>query len=58
MAHFRFYHPMEVRYGDLDPQGHVNIEICLFLSSIDSNKFPGHRACFSNCFIYLSSLFS
>ena len=24
MAHFRFYHPMEVRYGDLDPQGHLN----------------------------------
>ena len=24
MSHFRFYHPMEVRYGDLDPQGHVN----------------------------------
>lgn len=21
---FHFYHPMEVRYGDLDPQGHVN----------------------------------
>ncbi len=21
---FRFYHPIEVRYGDLDPQGHVN----------------------------------
>ena len=24
MAGFRFYHPIEVRYGDLDPQGHVN----------------------------------
>jgi len=24
MTHFRFYHPVEVRYGDLDPQGHVN----------------------------------
>ena len=21
---FRFYHPIEVRYGDLDPQGHAN----------------------------------
>jgi acyl-CoA thioester hydrolase len=21
---FRFYHPIEVRYGDLDPQAHVN----------------------------------
>jgi acyl-CoA thioester hydrolase len=21
---FRFFHPIEVRYGDLDPQGHVN----------------------------------
>jgi acyl-CoA thioester hydrolase len=24
MADFNFYHPIEVRYGDLDPQGHVN----------------------------------
>lgn len=24
MSGFRFYHPIEVRYGDLDPQGHVN----------------------------------
>ena len=24
MPGFRFYHPIEVRYGDLDPQGHVN----------------------------------
>ena len=24
MAQYRFYHPVEVRYGDLDPQGHVN----------------------------------
>jgi acyl-CoA thioester hydrolase len=24
MADFRFFHPTEVRYGDLDPQGHVN----------------------------------
>lgn len=24
MPTFRFYHPIEVRYGDLDPQGHVN----------------------------------
>lgn len=24
MADFRFYHPVEVRYGDLDPQGHLN----------------------------------
>lgn len=24
MLDFRFYHPIEVRYGDLDPQGHVN----------------------------------
>ncbi|MBU0512839.1 MAG: acyl-CoA thioesterase [Chloroflexi bacterium] len=24
MHNFRFYHPIEVRYGDLDPQGHVN----------------------------------
>lgn len=24
MTDFHFYHPIEVRYGDLDPQGHVN----------------------------------
>jgi acyl-CoA thioester hydrolase len=24
MHEFRFYHPIEIRYGDLDPQGHVN----------------------------------
>ncbi len=24
MSEFRFYHPIEVRYGDLDPQGHLN----------------------------------
>ena len=24
MSDFRFYHPIEIRYGDLDPQGHVN----------------------------------
>ena len=24
MSDFRFYHPIEVRYGDLDPQQHVN----------------------------------
>ena len=24
MSQFHFYHPIEVRYEDLDPQGHVN----------------------------------
>lgn len=24
MADFHFFHPIEVRYGDLDPQGHLN----------------------------------
>jgi acyl-CoA thioester hydrolase len=24
VSEFRFYHSIEVRYGDLDPQGHVN----------------------------------
>lgn len=24
MGGFKFFHPIEVRYGDLDPQGHVN----------------------------------
>lgn len=24
MSEYHFYHPVEVRYGDLDPQGHLN----------------------------------
>ena len=24
MTQFHFFHPIEVRYGDLDPQGHLN----------------------------------
>jgi acyl-CoA thioester hydrolase len=24
MSEFRFFHPVDVRYGDLDPQGHLN----------------------------------
>ena len=24
MSNYRFFHPVVVRYGDLDPQGHVN----------------------------------
>jgi acyl-CoA thioester hydrolase len=24
MSEFRFFYPIEVRYGDLDPQGHLN----------------------------------
>ncbi|MFN2175315.1 MAG: acyl-CoA thioesterase [Anaerolineales bacterium] len=24
MEGFKFFHPIEIRYGDLDPQGHVN----------------------------------
>ncbi len=24
MSDYHFYHPIEVRYGDLDPQGHLN----------------------------------
>jgi acyl-CoA thioester hydrolase len=24
MTQYRFYYPIEIRYGDLDPQGHVN----------------------------------
>lgn len=24
MSEYRFFHPIEVRYGDLDPQGHLN----------------------------------
>ena len=24
MSEFRFFHPINIRYGDLDPQGHLN----------------------------------
>lgn len=24
MSEYKFFHPIEIRYGDLDPQGHVN----------------------------------
>lgn len=24
MSGYKFFHPIEIRYGDLDPQGHVN----------------------------------
>lgn len=29
MSEFRFFHPIDVRYGDLDPQGHVNNAVFL-----------------------------
>lgn len=29
MGAFRFFHPVTIRYGDLDPQGHVNNAIFL-----------------------------
>jgi acyl-CoA thioester hydrolase len=51
MKGFRFYHPIEVRYGDLDPQGHLNnakyltfmeqtrVEYFLKLGLWDGNSF-------------------
>jgi acyl-CoA thioester hydrolase len=51
MKDFRFYHPIEVRYGDLDPQGHLNnakyltfmeqtrVEYFLKLGLWDGNSF-------------------
>lgn len=29
MSAFRFFHPITIRYGDLDPQGHVNNAVFL-----------------------------
>jgi acyl-CoA thioester hydrolase len=29
MSSFRYFHPIEIRYGDLDPQGHVNNAVYL-----------------------------
>ncbi len=37
MPDFRFYHPLEVRYADLDPQGHVNH--AKFLTYMEQARF-------------------
>ncbi|NQS90956.1 MAG: acyl-CoA thioesterase [Chloroflexi bacterium] len=36
MSTFRFFHPVVVRYGDLDPQGHVNN--AAFLTYLESAR--------------------
>lgn len=36
MSDFRFFYPIEVRYGDLDPQGHVNN--AAFLTYLESAR--------------------
>jgi len=37
MSQFKFHHPIEVRYGDLDPQWHVNN--ARFLTFIEHARF-------------------
>ena len=39
MSEFRFYHPVEVRYGDLDPQGHLNNAKYLTFFETGRNNF-------------------
>lgn len=41
MSRFGFYQPIEVRYGDLDPQGHVNN--ASYLTYIDQDKLSSSR---------------
>jgi acyl-CoA thioester hydrolase len=49
METFRFYHPIQVRYGDLDPQWHVNnanflsyLEQARFSYLVELGLFDGH----------------
>lgn len=42
MSDFRFYYPIEVRYGDLDPQGHVNN--ARYLTFLEQARFSYFRS--------------
>jgi acyl-CoA thioester hydrolase len=50
MSDFHFYYPLQVRYGDLDPQGHVNnahfvtfIEQARFAYMLELGLFDGEH---------------
>jgi acyl-CoA thioester hydrolase len=43
MPAFHFYHPIEVRYGDLDPQGHVNNAV--YLTYMEQARIGYIRQC-------------
>lgn len=40
--HFYYYHPITVRYGDLDPQGHVNNAV--YLTYVESARLGYYEA--------------
>ncbi len=42
MAAYHFYHPITVRYGDLDPQGHVNNAV--YLTYVESARLGYYQA--------------
>ncbi len=48
MTEFRFYHPIEVRYGDLDPQGHLNNAKYLTYFETGRIKYLVHLGLFTN----------
>ncbi|MBN1305732.1 MAG: acyl-CoA thioesterase [Anaerolineales bacterium] len=47
MDSFRFYHPIEIRYADLDPQGHVNNAHYLTLFEQTRLKYLEHLGLFT-----------
>lgn len=46
MPEFRFFHPIEVRYGDLDPQGHLNNSKYLTYFETGRIKYFAHLGLF------------
>ena len=53
MTDFRFYTPVEIRYADLDPQGHVNNAAFLTYFEQARVKYLIHLGLFSNDLSYL-----
>jgi hypothetical protein len=57
MPDFHFYHPIEIRYGDLDPQGHVNNAAYLTYMEQARLKYYEHLGLFKgNDFLRLGFL--
>ncbi len=46
MSEFRFYYPIDVRYGDLDPQGHLNNAMYLTYFETGRIKYWAHLGLF------------
>jgi len=47
MSEFRFFHPIDVRYGDLDPQGHLNNAKYLTYFETGRIKYFAHLGLFN-----------